>query len=451
MFIRQSAAAGAVLGFPAVLRAVSPNSNVQIVAVGLGGRGSGDARAFSNHPRAKIVGLCDVDTETFAPVDALLPAPAPHFGDFRAMFDQLGDRFDAVTIATPDHMHALVAIEAMRRGKHVYCQKPLSHTVWESRQMRLWAEKTNVITQLGNQNHSALAYRLATRLIREGAIGKVREIHSWVRYTGNEHTSLIEPPPPQPVPSYLDWDRWVGCAPMCPYTDAYHPFTWRDWQAFGGGALGDWGCHILDPVFTSLGLTAPLSVVSENSGLNRHVWPTREKVRYVFPGNALTAAATLPLTWSDGGLRPDRKLAKLPGNLDLPGSGSLFIGEKGNMVLGHVSAPRLYPLEDFKDFRYPKDVEGFNHWRIWVDAILAGRKTSGGFEYGGPLTEAALLGNVAAHFAGRPSNRRLSAERQPEGPALLQWDAAKCRFTNHEKANALVTKIYRSGWQVPAA
>lgn len=172
-------------------------------------------------------------------------------------------------------------------------------------------------------------------------------------------------------------------------------------------------------------------------------------MRYVFPGNALTAEATLPVTWTDGGLRPDRKLAKLPGDLDLPGGGSLFVGEKGNMVLGHVSAPRLYPLEHFKEFRYPKDVQGFNHWHVWIDAILAGEKTSGGFEYGGPLNETVLLGNVAAHFAGRPTNRRLPDDRQPAGPELLEWDTERCRFTNHDPANALLTKSYRPGWEVP--
>lgn len=228
-FLESAVIAGAALGFPAVLRSSSLNSRVQVAAVGLGGRGTGDVHAFARHPRASIVGICDVDTETFGPVDSELPGGgAPHFTDFRAMLDRLGDKVDAVTIATPDHNHAIVAIEAMRRGKHVYCQKPLSHTVWESRQMRLWAEKTGVITQLGNQNHSALTYRLATRLIQEEAIGRVREVHSWVRYLGNEHTRLLEPPPPLPVPAQLNWERWVGCAPMCSYTDAYHPFTWRD-------------------------------------------------------------------------------------------------------------------------------------------------------------------------------------------------------------------------------
>jgi predicted dehydrogenase len=305
---------------------------------------------------------------------------------------------------------------------------------------------------MGNQIHSALEYRLGTRLIQDGAIGKVKEVHSWVGVGGNDRTRLLEPPAAGPVPANLDWNLWVGCAPMRDFAPAaYHPFVWRDWQDFGGGALGDFGCHIFDPVFTALGLQAPLSVSADNSGINRHIWPTNETVRYVFPGNKLTAGATLNVTWTDGGRRPDRKLAQMPTGVDLPGSGSLFIGEKGNLVLPHVGGPRLYPVENFQGFAYPKDLKGLNHWHRWIDAILTGTKTSDGFDYAGWLSETAQLGNVATRMTRRPADPRGQQSVDPKEANVLQWDAANLRITNNPGANALITKKYRAGWEVPAA
>ncbi len=446
-------AAGAVasVGFPAVLRAADPNSRVQLAAVGVDGQGLSDIRRLATHARVSFVGLCDVDTQRFAGADAVAPG-VPHFRDFRAMFEQLGDKIDAVCVAIPDHMHALAAIEAMKRGKHVYCQKPLAQTVWESRQMRLWAEKKNVVTQMGNHIHSNIEYRLATRLIRDGAIGRVKEVYSWIMLAGNERTRLLEPTEPGPVPENLDWNLWIGGAPMRPFSPViYHPFAWRDWQDFGGGAIGDFACHILDPVFTALGLRSPLTVAADNSGINRQIWPTAETIRYVFPGNELTAGPTLRVTWSDGGVRPDRKLAQLPAELDLPRAGSLFIGEKGNMVLPHVGGPRLYPVENYTEFAYPKDITGLNHYHRWVDAIVDGTKTSDGFDYAGWLSETAQLGNVATRVVRRPVNPRLSLTIEPKELNVLEWDAANLLIPNHAAANALLTRAYRPGWEVPPA
>jgi predicted dehydrogenase len=349
-------------------------------------------------------------------------------------------------------MHALIAIEAMKRGKHVYCQKPLAHNVWESRQMRLWAEKKNLVTQMGNHIHSAVEYRMSARLLREGAIGKVKEVYSWVGVTGNERTRLLEPPAPGPVPAGFDWNLWIGGAPMRPYSPiVYHPFAWRDWQDFGGGAIGDFGCHILDPVFTALGIRAPLTVGADNTGINRHVWPTSEAVRYVFPGTEFTAGPTINVTWTDGGLRPNRKLAQMPDNVDLPGSGSLFIGEKGNLVLPHVGGPRLYPAENFLGFAYPKDIKGLNHYHRWVDAILDGTKTTDGFDYAGWLSEAAQLGNVATRLPKRPVSSRGKLTVTPEELNVLEWDAVKGQFKNSSEGNALLTRTYRKGWEVTPA
>ena len=447
-FLKQSALAAAALSFPAVLRAASPNSRVQLAAIGVSGRGYSDLHSLASHPRAKFVAFCDIDRANFAKADADHPG-TPHFADFRAMLAQLGDTVDAVVVATPDHMHALAAVEAMRRGKHVYCEKPLAHTVWECRQLRLWAEKTGVVTQMGNQIHSSVEYRLATRLIREGVIGKVKEVHSWLAFTGNERAKLLEPPAPEPVPAGVEWDLWLGGAPARPYAPVYHPFAWRDWQDFGSGALGDFGAHIFDPVFTALGLSAPLTVSADHSGINRQIWPTIETVRYVFPGTEFTAGKTLQLTWTDGGVRPSRKLAQLPGDLELPAHGSLFVGEKGNMVLPHVGGPRFYPVENFRDFAYPKDIKGLNHHHLWLDAILAGGRTSAGFHYAGPLAETVQLGNVATRVAAPPVPKR--GANVVKNPPALQWDAANLRIANHPAAHTLLTKAYRPGWEVPAA
>jgi predicted dehydrogenase len=449
--LKSAAAAAGALAFPAVLRAASPNANVQVAAVGVNGMGLSDLKNIASHAKVKYVGLCDVDSERFGPADETVPG-TPHFADFREMLARLGDRVDAVHIAIPDHMHAMVAIEAMRLGKHVYCQKPLARTVWECRQMRLWADHKRVITQMGNQIHSAVEYRTGCRLIREGAIGKVKEVHSWVGVTGNERTRLLEPPPAGPMPKNLDWDLWIGCAPMRDYApDVYHPFVWRDWQDFGGGALGDFGCHILDPVFTALGLQHPQSVVADNSGYNRHVWPVNETVRWVFPGNDLTAEKTLSVTWTDGGLKPSRKLAQLPPNEELPGSGSLFIGEKGNLVLPHVGMPRLYPADSFKDFKIVPEPKIDSHWHRWINGILANQPTTDGFHYAGPLAETVQLGNVATLVTKHPAGSRGGHMIAGRGVEILEWDAATMKIPNMPAAEKLLTRDYRKGWEVTAA
>ncbi|MBI5767418.1 MAG: Gfo/Idh/MocA family oxidoreductase [Verrucomicrobia bacterium] len=450
-FLQRTTLAGAALGFPAVLRAANPNGKVQVAALGLTGQGFSDLHNVGSHAAVRFVGFCDVDSANFKRADTEFPG-VPHFADFRAMLEQLGDTVDAITVGIPDHMHALASIEAMRRGKHVYCEKPLAHTVWEIRQMARWAERKNVVTQMGTQIHSNIEYRLAVRLIQDGAIGKVREVRSWVSVAGNERTRLLEPPAPGPVPASLDWNLWLGGAPQRDFAPGvYHPFAWRDWQDFGGGAIGDFGCHILDPVFSALKLKAPLTVVASNTGINRHIWPTAQTVRYVFPGNELTAGPKLTVVWSDGGLRPDRQLAQLPPELDLPKSGSLFLGENGNLVLGHVAAPRLYPVEKFKDFAYPKDLKGLSHYHRWVDAILGGTKTTCGFDYAGPLAETVQLGNVATRVANRAPVQRGSRALDPEKEKPLAWDSTNLRFPESPAATALLTKSYRSGWAVPAA
>ena len=445
-FLQNATASAAAIGFPAVLRAANPNSMLQVASIGAGGMAYSDIKSTMDHPKVKYVAFCDVDTSHFAAVDKEFPDTG-RFQDYREMLAKLGDKIDAVNIGIPDHMHAKAAMDAMQMGKHVYLQKPLTHTVWESRQLRLQAEKSGLITQMGNQIHSAIEYRLGTRLIKEGAIGKVKKVYSWVGVTGNERTRLLEPPKTKAQPpATLDWNLWIGVAPMRDYAQVYHPFIWRDWQDFGSGGLGDFGCHILDPVFTALELTAPTSITVRNSGINQHVWPVNETIKYTFPGTKYTAG-DIEVIWSDGGLKPDRKLAKMPPELELPGSGSIFIGEEGTLVLAHVGGPRMYPLEKNKGFNYPKEV-GLNHRHRWVDAIFSGEKTSDGFHYAGPLSETVQLGNVATRFAAPtidPVSGRITEETK-----TLQWDAANMKIPNLPEAEKHLTKHYREGWEIKA-
>ncbi|MDB6170693.1 MAG: afr 1 [Chthoniobacteraceae bacterium] len=428
-FIKSSAAA--VLGFPAFVRAANLNSTLQVAVVGCSGQGLSDLMQIGSHPKVKFTGFCDVDTARFGGVDAKFPGVA-HFQDFREMFSLLGDKFDALQVSTPDHMHAFISLDAMRLGKHVYCQKPLTHTVWEARQMRLQAAKSKVITQMGNQIHSDSTYRTGVKLLRDGVIGKIKEVHSWQGNHGNGNTRLTALPPSGPVPESLNWDAWLGVAALRDFApDAYHPFKWRDWQEFGGGTMGDFACHIFDPVFTALELTAPLTIHAENEGLNSQTWPFAETISYLFPGTAFTAGKTIPVIWYDGGRKPDISLAQMPADKVLPSAGSLFIGEGGVLILPHYAMPQLYPQEKFEAFN---KVAGANHYHAWVDAVIEGKQTTDSFEYAGPLTEAVQLGNVATRTPG----------------VTLQWDAATMRIPNQPEAERLLTKQYREGWKIAA-
>jgi predicted dehydrogenase len=419
------------LAFPAIVRAASLHSRFQIAAIGTDGKGLSDLSEIGSHPHAQLVAFCDVDASRFAKADQRFPG-VPHYRDLRQMLSQLGDKLDGVIVSTPDHTHAFAAMEAMRLGKHVYCQKPLTHTVWEARQMRLLAARKGVRTQMGNQIHSASEYRTAVRLIREGVIGKIRSVHSWQKNAGNQHTKLTAPPASGPVPDSLEWDLWLGGAPFHKYCpEVYHPFKWRDWVAFGAGTLGDFGCHILDPVFTALELTAPLRIRAENEGLNPHTWPAAETISYVFPGTRWTADASLPVTWYDGGRRPVISGNDLPDAQTLPAGGSLFIGEGGSLVLPHVGMPQLFPREKFANMPVSKEPAS-NHYHAWVDAVLTGRETSDNFAYAGPLTEAVQLGNIATRHPG----------------VELHWDAAAMRFPGHPGADSLLKRAYREGWNI---
>lgn len=413
-------------------RVCGANESLRLASVGTGGKGWSDLNGVAASPQVAVVALCDVDeAEPFLGRAAAKFPSAKRFTDWRRLLDAAKE-FDALTVSTPDHMHAPVALPAMQLRKHIFCQKPLTHTVFEARQMRRAAQKFGVVTQMGNQIQSHEAYRTAVKLVHDGAIGKVQEVHSW--QSGKMGWMLVDDRPAgtDPVPETLHWDDWLGVAPQRPYkAKVYHSFNWRAWQDFSNGQLGDFGCHILDPVFMALGLTAPTTIRAEAAPMNREVWYKSSVVSYEFPGTARTAEKTLKLTWYDGeGKLPPRERLGLPAEFKLPGSGSLLCGEKGSLLIPHVAAPRLLPEEKFKDFAVEK-VPSVDHYVGWADACRGVGKTTSHFDYAGGLTEAVLLGTVAVRVPGQ----------------LLQWDAARLKITNAPAADALLRKPYRKGWE----
>jgi predicted dehydrogenase len=320
----------------------------------------------------------------------------------------------------------------MQLGKHVHCQKPLTHSVFEARQMRLAAQKNDVVTQMGNQIQSHEAYRTAVKLVHDGVIGKVREVHSW--QSGKMGWMLADDRPAgsEPVPETLHWNEWLGVAPERPYLPKlYHSFNWRAWQDFSNGQLGDFGCHILDPVFMALKLTAPLTIRADAPPINREVWTRWSVVSYEFSGTEHTAGKSIRLTWYDGeGKLPPRDALGVPANYSLPGSGSILLGENGSLVIPHVAMPQLLPAEKFAEFKIPV-VPGGNHYLAWADACRGAAKTTSHFDYAGPLTEAVLLGTIAIRNPG----------------TTLTWNTEKLELGGSPQAKALVRKSYRAGWE----
>jgi predicted dehydrogenase len=430
-FLRSSAAGAASLLAPRAIHARDVNGKLRVAAIGTGNKGADDLRQVAASPRVEVTAICDVDhSQTHLGWAAEQFPKAARYADFRRLLDE-PNRFDAVIVSTPDHMHAPIALTAMALGKHVFCQKPLTHTVSEARQMRQAAEQHRLTTQMGNQIQSHSAYRTAVQLLRNGAIGKVREVHSWQAGRMEWLITDRQPDYADPVPDTLDWNLWLGVAPPRQYNaELYHPKNWRAWQDFSNGQLGDFGCHILDPVFLGLDLTAPISVEAEAPPLNNEVWAPRCKVSYRFPGTAQSVGTVLPLTWYDGrGHKPKRAGLGLPKNYKLPGAGSILVGEAGTMVVPHWDTPRLFPEDKFRDYEMPR-LEDLNHYTTWVDACLGDGTTTSHFGYAGPLTEAVLLGTVAIRFPGQ----------------RLQWNASGGEFLNQADANERLKKSYRPGW-----
>ena len=432
-FLRQLAAGAAVAPFVTRgLRAQSPNGKINHASFGASGMAWSDVTALAGHPALNVVAACDVDLTRTAEFRKKFPE-ARIYQDFRELLEKERD-LQSVNVSTPDHMHAPIAMAALRRGLHVYGQKPLTHDLYETRRLTEFAREKKVVTQMGIQIHSGPEYRTAAKLIQDGAIGKVKEVHTWSSKAWGDTGAM--PEKTDPVPERLDWNLWLGVCAERPFIGGgwYHPGNWRKRLDFGTGTFGDMGCHIFDPVFGALALTAPLSVRSEGAAPNEHSWAVDAIIHYVFPGTAFTAEKTVPIAWYDGAQRPPeevRQLAKNAGDEKggLPDQGSIFLGTLGVMVLPHVGMPRLVG-EAVKDVPITK-VAGEDHWKQFVGAVLGEGKTGANFDYAGPLTESVLLGSVATRFP-----------RQ-----TLAWDAAGLKFTNVAEANRLVRRAYRAGWE----
>jgi predicted dehydrogenase len=434
-FVQTLAAASAAVPLSASgwLRAAGANSRLRVASIGPGGKGWGDVTNVAKSPQVEIVALCDVDDSAQHLGRAAEKFPsAKKYRDWRRLLDESRE-IDAVIVSTPDHMHAPIAMPAIQLGKHVYCQKPLTHTVFEARHLAEAARRAGVVTQMGNQIQSSEAYRLAVKLIHDGAIGKVKEVHSWQSGAMRWLPPDGRPAGSDPVPASLKWDDWLGVAPERPYKDKiYHPFNWRGWQDFSNGQLGDFGCHILDPVFMALGLSAPTIIRGEAAPFGNDAWYKKSVVHYEFPGTQHTAGRTVHVTWYDGeGHFPPREVLALPAEAKLPGAGSLLQGEKGSLLVPHVAMPKLFPEAHFADYKMP-EVGSRDHYTSWADACRGEGQATSNFDYSGPLTETVLLGTVAIRTPGE----------------TLEWDAPRMKITNSTAANALLTRPYRHGWEV---
>lgn len=433
-FLAQTVVAGGALAFPAVSwsRVAGANSRLRVASIGTGGKGWSDLTATAASPHVQIVALCDIDESDKHLGQAATKFPeAKRYTDWRKLLDESKD-IDAVIVSTPDHMHAPISLAAMQLGKHVQCQKPLTHTVFEARQMQLAAKKFKVVTQMGNQIQSHSAYRTAVKLVHDGTIGKVREVHSWQSGRMSWLIKDDRPAGSQPVPGTVHWDNWLGVAAARPYLpEIYHPFNWRGWQDYSNGQLGDFGCHILDPVFMALKLTAPLTIRAEAPPINQEVWTKWSTVSYVFPGTPLTAKDTINVTWYDGeGKFPPREALGLPDSYKLPASGSVLIGEKGSLVIPHVAMPKLFPEEKFADFTIPV-VPARDHYTSWAHACRGEDHATSAFDYSAPLSETVLLGTIAIRNPG----------------TTLTWNAEQLQLAGAPHVQDLLTKSYRSGWQ----
>ncbi len=400
----------------------SANEKLNIAGIGIGGQGYGDMEHCEGH---NVVALCDVDWKRAGRAFEKFPN-AKRYKDFRVMFDKQKD-IDAVVVATPDHTHAFASMAAIELGKHVYCEKPLTHTVHESRVLAEAAREAKVATQMGNAGQASEGSRLMCDYIWDGAIGPVREVHVWTNRPIWPQ-QISRPSKVHTVPETLDWDLWLGSAPERPFNRIYHPFRWRGWWDFGTGALGDIGCHAFHPIFRALKLGHPTSVEASSSykgNVNKETFPLSSAVHYQFP--ARDDMPPLKLTWYDGGMKPRTPDELEPGR-DLGEGGTLFLGDDG-VMLGHT----LIPDSKRRDYGRPPKLmpRSPGHFEEWFQACKGGEPAGANFDMAGLVTEVVLLGNIAL----RTSKK-------------LDWDPANFKITNMPEANQRLQREYRKGWRL---
>jgi predicted dehydrogenase len=449
-FLRNSAAAGAglwVVGSRVARADDPPSERVRVAIVGTGGRGGAHVRGIPEGG-GTIVGLCDVDERNLKRA-ADRNSGAFQYRDFRKMLDEKHKEIDAVVVATPDHVHAFVAMAAMSLGKHVYCEKPLTRAISEARLLTETAKKMKVATQMGNQGQSGENTRKIVEIFRSGAIGPVREVHAWTNRPIWPQ-GLDRPTRVDPVPSYLDWDLWLGPAPERPYVAnkydeakkrevdrVYHPFAWRGWWDFGTGALGDMACHVLNTAYWALDLKYPTSVEAEGGPRKPESAPSWEVIRYEFPARG--DMPPVKVTWYDGKDsegKPKRPPEELVEGEKMEQGGSLLIGEKGKIYIPNDYGEKhiLLPKKDFEGFTNPDPTipRSPGHHKDFIEACRSsGRPACSDFSYSGPLTEMVLLGVVAFRTGQR-----------------IEWDGPNMRATNCSEAEQYIRPTYRKGWSL---
>ena len=414
---------------------IAPSDKLNIAGVGIGGMGKGNLANVAK--TENIVALCDVDWgEQTSKVFETYPG-AKQYKDYRIMLDKQKD-IDAVIVATPDHTHAVISLEAIRRGKHVFTQKPLTHTVHEARVLAKAAREYKVATQMGNQGQASDGPRRLREMIWDGVIGPVREVHVWTDRPNNGlyktywPQGVNKPEDTPPVPEKLDWDLFVGPAPMIPYHPAYHPFRWRGWLNFGTGALGDIGCHSLDPVFRALKLKYPTSVQAVSTLVNEATYPLASMVRYEFPSRG--DLPPVSLLWYDGGLRP-MQIPELEDGMQMESGGVLYIGDKGK-ILGD----RILPASLRNSYQAPAAYipSSPGHEQEWIMACKGGDPAGSNFDWAGPLTETVLLGNIALR---KELKEKLSGQK-------LKFNTEKFSFPDMPEADQFLHYLYREGWKL---
>jgi len=417
---------------------IAPSERINVAGIGAGGMGGGDIATVSRLG-ANIVALCDVDDERAAGSFRAFPH-ARRYKDFRVMLDKEANHIDAVTVGTPDHIHAVASMAAIRAGKPVYCQKPLTHTLYECREVTKAARRAGVATQMGNQGHATEGARLTNEWIQAGIIGAVREVHVWSDRAGRLWKQGIgRPKETAAVPPTLDWNLWLGPARERPYSPSYAPVSWRGWWDFGTGAMGDMGCHIIDHPVWALRLGPPSTVEARTSldgsfldgdKPNDETYPIAALVYYEFPARG--DLPPLRMTWYEGGLMPPAP-AELPLADRLPDNGVLYIGSKGKMYhSSHGGMPQLLPRELHEAAaKVPRSMERSpGHYEEWVEACKGGLRPVSNFDYAGPLTEIALLGVLSLRAPGR----------------RLEWDSENLKVKNAPELSRYIHVEYRSGW-----
>ncbi len=414
-----------------------PNNKIRIGAVGSGGRAAANLDQMKHED---IVAICDVDERQATGARKKFPE-SKFFTDYREMLDALGDQLDAVLVATPDHTHTSPVMASIACGKHVYCEKPLAHSIGEVRAMRRAALEKNVITQVGNQGHSSDHIRLFCEMVWDGMIGEVTEVHAGCDAFKQVYCQInksAEFQQSHPIPAELDWDRWLGPSEDRPYHPNYLPFNWRGYAAFGAGCIGDWVCHVLDPIFWALDLEMPEAVTAETKGydpmIHSEFYPAGVELTYEFA--ATEKNGPVKVIWHDGEFsipQPEELNAE---KRKVVGTGAVVRGTEGAIMHGSHGAGgcRLIPESRMKSFKRPEQriprVPGGHHQKDWLSAIREGKPAGSSFEYGGALTEIGLLGMIAIR---RPGKR-------------LEWDSKETRFKNDAFATGLVQPQHRAGW-----